>query len=224
MSELPTCAACYTPLCARLTSLRVLTGIKIVDMESLELAIVRLHKDFGIPNVLITSVTFPLVESTKDAASKLSVFGSTCTSGSAPRIFQIEVPTIDCFFSGTGDMLAALMVVRLKEAVCQVDGLVDNASWISGDEVDATSLPLARATEKVLASMHGVLAKTKEAKDKHMKDFEAAGRGTSIVKRVKLETSKAAEVKVVRNVDMLRKPEVRFKAEKVEVSSRKLAH
>jgi len=61
-------------------------------------------------------------------------------------------------------MFAALMVVRLREAVSTVEGLSDKGSWVSNDEVEAPNLPLARATEKVLASMHNVLLKTKQKK------------------------------------------------------------
>ncbi len=58
-------------------------------------------------------------------------------------------------------MFAALMLVRFREAVSNTDGLMETAAWVSGDEVEALDLPLARATEKVLASRKEVLEGTR---------------------------------------------------------------
>merc|ERR1711939_1085074 len=138
-----------------------LSGVKIVDMESLKQAITTLHE-------------------------------------------QYRIPAIDCFFSGTGDMFAALMLVRFREAVHNTDGLMQTAAWVSGDEVDATELPLAKATEKVLASMHEVLTRTKKQRDEELERYhsQVGARDTEAdTKKLKLVTSKAAEVRLVRNLD-----------------------
>src|SRR5882757_4191192 len=118
-------------------------------METLKLAITTLHEQYRIPHIMITSISLP----SPGAEPFLSVVGSTMTSTATPRIFGVKIPAIDCFFSGTGDMFAALMLVRLREAVFETDGLSNKDAWISEDTVEATDLPLARATEKVLASM-----------------------------------------------------------------------
>lgn len=191
---------------------RTLSGVKIEDMDTLKLAITTLHKVYKIPHIMVTSVSLP----SPGAEPHLSVVGSTMTSTAGPRIFSIKIPAIDCFFSGTGDMFAALMLVRFKEAVCNVEGLLEKDAWISDDEVEATELPLARATEKVLASMHEVLAKTKIARDEEIERWKnvAGGRGKDEnVKREGLVRSKAAEVRLVRNVHFLKNPVVKFKAE-----------
>jgi pyridoxine kinase len=132
-------------------------------------------------------------------------------------MFGVKIPAIDCFFSGTGDMFAALMLVRLREAVYHTEGLMSKAAWVSDDDVEATELPLAKATEKVLASMHQVLSKTKEKRDEEMAKYNAqpGGRGKDDERKLRLVTSKAAEVRLVRNLSALRNPEVNFRAEKV---------
>lgn len=197
-----------------LTGYRTLSGVRIVDMETLKQAITTLHQQFKIPHILITSVAFP----EPGATPSLSIVGSTFTSNSSPRIFSVKVPAIDCFFSGTGDMLAALMVVRLREAVNNTPGLLETAAWVSGDEVEATELPLAKATEKVLAGMHEVLARTKEKRDEELEKYSkrVGGRdANSDEKKLRLATSKATEVRLVRNLDCLRFPEVKYTAEKM---------
>jgi len=183
-------------------------------MDTLKEAITTLHETYRIPHILITSVAFP----TPGATPSLSVVGSTFTSDAKPRIFGIKIPAIDCFFSGTGDMFAALMVVRLREAVSNTPGLMETAAWVSDDSVGATELPLATATEKVLASMHEVLSKTKENRDEEMEKFskQVGGRDSlSDEKMLRLMRSKAAEVRLVRNLAALKHPDVKFRVETV---------
>src|SRR5438477_8923301 len=118
---------------------RWLSGVKILDMHSLAQAIGVLHITYHVPHILITSVSFPA----PGATLSFSVIGSTMTSTGEARIFQVEVPKIDCYFSGTGDMFAALILVRLREAVSKTPGLANTAAWLSPDDVEATDLPLA---------------------------------------------------------------------------------
>lgn len=150
----------------------------------------------------------------------MSVFGSTARADLSPRIFKIDVPAIDCFFSGTGDMFAGLTVVRLREAVTEAC-LGSTKSWVSSDDVEPIDLPLAKATEKVLGSMHAILTKTKEARDK---ELEGMGGPLGVLvmekdseKRLGLRRTKAAEVRLVRCLGELRKPNVKWKAEALDV-------
>jgi len=183
-----------------------------VDIETLKTAITTLHETYRIPHIIVTSVSLPGT----GARPSLSVVGSTFTSTATPRIFEIKIPEIDCFFSGTGDMFAALTVVRLREAVNNVEGLMETAAWLSPDDVEATELPLAKAAEKVLASMHEVLSRTKVRRDEEIERFEnqVGGRGDD-EKKLRLVKCKAAEIRLVRNLDCLRNPEVKFRAERI---------
>jgi len=146
--------------------------------------------------------------------------GSTARADGSPRLFKIDVPAIDCFFSGTGDMFAALTVVRLREAVTDAK-LNSTTSWLSPDDVEAADLPLAKAAEKVLASTHAVLEKTKKARDDVLKAMQGP-MGTSEKAengemRMHLWKTKAAEVRLVRNLDDLKQPKVQYHAQPLEV-------
>lgn len=119
-------------------------------------------------------------------------------------------------------MLAALTVARLREATA-TNGLDAVKSWLSPDEVEATDLPLAKATEKVLGSMQAILLKTKQARDEELAQVEEEREREPLAlegapaeegkKRMRLRMTKAAEVKVVRNLADLRFPEVEWRAE-----------
>lgn len=120
------------------------------------------------------------------------------------------------------------MVVRLREACLQA-GVTDRKSWVSGDEVGATDLPLAKATEKVLSSMQSVLEKTVAARDRQIEGLAEGGKAMSNSSGVEvgdgeggpsrryLAETKAAEVRVVRNVRDLCWPEERYQAVELEV-------
>lgn len=192
-----------------LTALRLLSGTEIACTSSLRNAVSRLHRTHQTPHVMITSVRLP------SSPDTMSVVGSTCTSDYNPRLFIIDVPAIDCFFSGTGDMFAALMVVRLREAVA-ASGLSKTKSWVSRDEVAATDLPLAQAAEKVLGSMHAVLTKTKNARDQELEAMKGLLEREDSDKRLWLRKTKAAEVKVVRCLNDLKSPVVKYRAAEVE--------
>lgn len=110
-------------------------------------------------------------------------------------------------------MFAALILVRLREAVLNVGELSSVGAWVSKDGVDATELPLATAAEKVLASMHEVLEKTKVQRDEEWANYRKHAEKGDDEKRDRQVRAKAAEVRLVRNVGLLKHAEVRYRAE-----------
>ncbi|GAB7356677.1 hypothetical protein MBLNU459_g7390t2 [Dothideomycetes sp. NU459] len=219
----------------------LLSDTKITDFTTLAEAVRTLHQKFRVPHVIITSVKdLPATAApTRDpspsrtpapptSTAKLSIVGSTATSDMKPRLFRITVPALPVFFSGTGDMFAALMVARLREA-CQADDLLSKAHWQSPDDVPSTGLPLAKAAEKVLASMHVVLKKTMETRARELQSMDEeqsralnVGLGDEADKHRETEKhlrlTKAAEVRVVRNWrDLVNPPESEFRAQNLEV-------
>ena len=209
----------------------LLSGVKIHDLGSMREAIGKLHAE-GVPNVVVTSIRLPPTAVSTPAAgqeagqAKLSVIGSTATSDGTPRLFRITVPALPVFFSGTGDMFAALLVARLREAA-KAAGVLDKPSWKSEDLVKGHELPLAKATEKVLASMGAVLKDTARHYDQVVKSLKESGLNEgkgeageeARAKESHLKLTRAAEVRVVRNARALRDPpDVElFKAEEVVV-------
>lgn len=142
---------------------RILCGIKVDSLSSLSLAIDTLHSLYQIPHIVITSVTFPSASSTE--AEEMLCAGSSITSTGASRKFFLPVPIIPGVFVGTGDMFSALTLARFREQA-ELSGLLDTESWLSDDSVKVTALPLARALEQVLGSMHRVLERTRVVRDR----------------------------------------------------------
>ncbi|KAL9128093.1 MAG: hypothetical protein Q9217_003146 [Psora testacea] len=196
--------------------LELLSETKINCLSTLQQAIAKLHKSHRLPHIIVTSIQLP------GSRSTMSIIGSTAKTDFSPRIFKIDVPAIDCFFSGTGDMFAGLTIVRLREAVTKA-GLAETKSWVSPDDVQAADLPLAKAAEKVLGSMHSVLIHTKEARDAELEKLGgplgAMEKEKDSEKRLGLRRTKAAEVRVVRCLRDLREPKLEWKANAIGAST-----
>lgn len=182
-------------------------------MASLTTAIRTLHETYKIPHVVITSISIPGVIE----ANHLCVVGSSMTSTGEPRLFQITFPAIDCYFCGTGDMFGALITCRIREAALAVPSLAARQSWLSDDNVSAEELPLAKAAEKVLASMHEVLTRTKNDMPASIEKTRAgmSEEDKNDEKKAHLVKTKAAELQLVRNLECLRSPGVHFTAKKL---------
>ena len=128
-------------------------------------------------------------------------------------------------------MFAALTIPRLIEAVQAVPDLSSKPSWRSPDDVAPEDLPLAKACQKVLASMQSVLGKTTEECNKKMEAYdkrtqkEGRGQGEEAddekTKKRHLALMNASEVKVPRYVaDLLDPPDLeRFKPRAVTEGS-----
>ncbi|KAF1986207.1 Ribokinase-like protein, partial [Aulographum hederae CBS 113979] len=102
----------------------LLSNTKINTLTDIATAIDRLHKLYQVPHIIITSIRLPSASETPSATQPshpdpetLTIIGSTSTTSHTPRLFRIDVPALPAFFSGTGDMFAALTVARLREAV-----------------------------------------------------------------------------------------------------------
>nr|POF20009.1 proliferating cell nuclear antigen [Quercus suber] len=203
----------------------LLSDVKIHDLATMTQAITKLHQVYQVPHILITSIQLPDTDaSTPTTAAedqtispKLSVIGSTASSNHQPRLFRITINALPVMLSGTGDMFAALIVTRLRQSAIEAQ-LQDTASWRSPDDVAGPDLPLAKAAEKVLASMQAVLKDTAEhyaaaAANKPQAALpvelnggvgEEAEAERAALQHLRL--TRAAEVRVVRNAQALREP------------------
>jgi pyridoxine kinase len=206
--------------------LETLSDTKITTTSTLAEAIQKLHSQFRLPHIFVTSTHLVNENSgVSDEEKTISVVGSTARSDGSPRLFRIDVPYYPVYFTGTGDMFAALLVARFREAASQA-GLLSRPSWTSPDNVSPSELPLAKATEKVVASMQAILQKTYaafEAEKKVIEDGEGrSGHGEDEEgpdDRKRLLMTKAVELRVVRNIkDLIEPADVgKYSAKEVEL-------
>ena len=194
----------------------VLAEERVSDLRSCVSAVEKLHRVYGVRNVVVTSLRLRRRdarlagdEDDDGEGHVLGAVGSTSTSDGSARPFLLTIPMLPIFFSGTGDMFAALMLVRLREAAGQ-QGLIGNGqSWAPRDEVKAVVTPLAKAAERVLASMYAVLVKTAKRRDQELRVVSTAPEEKEAVQRMEhLRKTKASEVRVVSYAHELTYPPV----------------
>jgi pyridoxine kinase len=122
--------------------LEQLTGTPIQSIRDLTRAIARLHREHGVPHVVVTSTDLsPPADAARDFAKRasaaeekaaaaaaagqprgvepagsLSIFGSTARRpDGAPRVFCVVAPRYAAQFTGCGDLLAALLTAFLRD-------------------------------------------------------------------------------------------------------------
>ena len=186
----------------------LLSGVHIDSLASLGTAIDVLHAKFGVPHVVVTSVTFT------NGQDKMVCAGSTLTPHTRrARKFVCDVEIVDGFFSGTGDLFAALLLARLRDQA-EAAGLLGTKGWVSGEDVvQAEELPLAKAVGLVLASMGGVLEKTRVERERRLEgvDLEALGEKELIVAK-----ARASELRLVQSQQEILVPGVGVGARPLE--------
>ncbi|KAK6531927.1 putative pyridoxal kinase [Orbilia ellipsospora] len=181
-----------------------LTDIKLLSPADALTALTHLHATFKTPHIIISSIQSLINQ------NEYICIGSSMTTDGKPRAFSITVPMLKGPFVGTGDMFASLMVSRFRHAAASA-GLLERQSWMSPDEVKAADLPLARAAEKVLASMDKVLKKTGDARDKKVKALDENDEGADApIKRARY--MRAAELRLVQCVEEIQRPVVKYTA------------
>ncbi|SJL13827.1 related to pyridoxal kinase [Armillaria ostoyae] len=133
-----------------------LTNTTLHDLASLRKALTILHKDYGVPNVVISSIpltpwladllpsnTRPPPEEHSDHL--LCMSSSWSATQEKPTIHAGCVPLILGYFSGVGDLFSALLLGQFKPE--------------KGDHPDGVT-PLSSATSHALTKTHAVLTVT----------------------------------------------------------------
>ena len=102
----------------------LLTDIKITTIADAVATCKHFHA-LGITRVVLTSLEFPDIE------GKLVILGSDSREG----VFSVTIPKLDCYFTGTGDMMAAVLLgwgsleesfsAGLEKAVASVQAAVE---------------------------------------------------------------------------------------------------
>lgn len=146
----------------------VLSGVKIIDAASLREALSVLHTGLGAPHVLITSVELPakIIQSTApEAEGAVQTLVGSSYANSAFKPWALRTPSVPGHYSGTGDLLAALIAGRftsspeadkqLQEAAAYAatalhQVLVNTSTYVQAQEVHRPP-----ADETVVASVMG---------------------------------------------------------------------
>lgn len=209
---------------------QALTGIDIVDLASLKHVILTLHKQHKVPHVIITSVELPDADLTAMGAQRtlpdgrlaMLQVGSSCeikldSKGERQQpniesedleIWSIQFPEVQGYFSGVGDMFAALTLGRF-----QPDRQVTPTPQANGSSnINKPLTPIAKASELAIASLQGILANTCRVIDELEKDLSSSSSSAAAVGSEGVD-------KAQQRVDRMRRRELRVVQSKREIES-----
>ncbi|SNX84391.1 related to pyridoxal kinase [Melanopsichium pennsylvanicum] len=206
---------------------QALTGIQVVDLTSLKQLIFTLHKRHKVPHVIITSVELPDSDLHKIGAHRnlpdgqlaMLQVGSSCeialdASGQRKepnveladlQIWFIQFPEVQGYFSGVGDMFAALTLGRFNPDSNQ-DGTVHTNA--SKDNKPLT--PIAKASEMAIASLQGILSNTCKVIDALERDFPIQTKADEAQQKV--DTMRRRELRVVQSKNEIESPTIVYRA------------
>ncbi|EST05517.1 Phosphomethylpyrimidine kinase type-1 [Kalmanozyma brasiliensis GHG001] len=201
---------------------QALTGIDIVDLVSLKKVILTLHKKHKVPHVIITSVELPDADLAAIGAQKtladgrpaMLQVGSSCEihleAGERQepnleeenlQVWSIQFPEVQGYFSGVGDMFAALTLGRFHR-----EGQM--ASQANGATKDLT--PIAKASELAIASLQGILSNTCKVIDQIEKDLpDSTGKDEA---QEKVDRMRRRELRVVQSKKEIESPMIVYRA------------
>ncbi|CAO1638813.1 unnamed protein product [Sympodiomycopsis kandeliae] len=179
-----------------------LAGQEITDIPSLLKVLESLHQR-GASNVIITSVELPESELAKigatptmqDDKSMILVGSTRSSSSSSLHPWYIQFPEIKGYFSGVGDLFAALLIGRFQP------------------ESKSTSsvTPIASAAEEAIASVQSVLYRTLETTKSLEQDTITSHSEQDPVQQ-RVETMRRRELRLIQSRKEIEFPNVQHKA------------
>ncbi|KAI9029301.1 pyridoxal kinase-like protein [Hyaloraphidium curvatum] len=177
----------------------VLTGVKVVSFATASEALSKLH-DYGARFVAITSASFPLPDGASDAVEYLYLLGSyrhrTSAGQDGPAVgdhrFVIRCKKLPAYFTGTGDLFAALLLAHLDSQLGR-----ESVPSESGAAAAFTA-----ACEIAVSVIQAVLKRTME--------YYASNDRGQLNADMKV---KCTELRLIQSRDILARSDVDFRAE-----------
>lgn len=162
----------------------LLTGVKITDRETLRQALTAFHTTYKTPYVAISSLSF------SDNDNILYSAGSTMESDGSTKTYIYEFNKINSYFTGTGDIFAALLSDR----------------FYTYHTLEPVSDPLRVAVGEVLGVVQQILKRT---------DEEARKSGIKRGEIGNAESMKQCELRIIECKDLFDDKTVPYEAKTI---------
>ncbi|SJX62894.1 related to pyridoxal kinase [Sporisorium reilianum f. sp. reilianum] len=203
---------------------QALTDMDIVDLPSLKQVILTLHRKHKVPHVIITSIELPDADLAAIGAHKnladgrpaMLQVGSSCdiavdASGERQEpnvtadelhIWSIQFPEVQGYFSGVGDMFAALTLGRFHP---------EPPSAQSNSTTAKPLTPIAKASELAIASLQGILSNTCRVIDQLEKELKPAAAAVDEAQE-RVDRMRRRELRVVQSRREIEAPTIVYRA------------
>ncbi|PWN19278.1 Ribokinase-like protein [Microstroma glucosiphilum] len=182
---------------------QILADEEITSIPSLLSVLQSLHTQ-GANHVLITSVSLSDTDILKIGATPSSepsmvLVGSSRPSTDTPlKPWFIQFPEVRGYFSGVGDLFAAMTLGRFQNLTAQ------------DVEAETSVTPIARAAELAVAVVQAVLAKTQKSMDALEQEVTEGSSGDDAQARV--DRMRGRELKIIQSKREIENPEVAYQA------------
>lgn len=215
-------ATCATP---NYFEAELLTDVRILDAQSLKLALRTFHERYRIPNIIISAVSLPVHELVKLGFADLPAVAASSTgrmlvcTGSTlvdpatmeTTSFGIAFEELAEHYEGVGDTFSSLVLGRFPPSGGPLDPAASNpdAAAYASHPIS----PLAHTVELAIASLQGVLAKTRAHAlqlAKGRTDWIVPHEGESAEERVR--RLRTVELRLVQSQKELLEPQVVHRA------------
>lgn len=130
--------------------LETLVGMPIRTLNDVSTALALFHQRYGVPHVVVTSLVLELF------GGRLLSAGSSTTPTGATAAFYYALPLLDSIFSGSGDLLLALLA---------------DSFLSTGNLADALGCSLSIVEDVLRLSQLMEMAKTGETSATHVRDL-----------------------------------------------------
>lgn len=169
-------------------------------MSSLRRALVKLHKDFRVPNVAISSIplkpwlseTLPLSIRPPSASETgyLLCISSSASSEDTPKVHAQCVPLLAGYFSGVGDLFSSLVL----------------AHYNPSDASRTSRTPFSEAVSQALTKTHAVLCETFRHSEQLPEEerFATDDEKDQIEPLRKVRRMRGRELRLVQSIDIIR--------------------
>lgn len=183
---------------------RILADEEITSIPSLLSVLQSLHTQ-GANHVLITSVSLSdadllRIGATPSSEPSMVLIGSSRPSADSPlKPWFIQFPEVRGYFSGVGDLFAAMTLGRFQTQ--------------KGAEVEAEAeavTPIARAAELAVAVVQAVLAKTQRSMDASA--LEVAEGSSEDDPQARVDRMRGRELKIIQSKREIENPDVTYRA------------
>ncbi|KAJ4474923.1 Ribokinase-like protein [Lentinula aciculospora] len=186
----------------------ILTEISLTSVSALRRALIKLHKDFGVPNVAISSIPLTpwlseslpsVIRPPADSESEhlLCITSSSISNDVQPSEVHAQcVPLLPGYFSGVGDLFSSLVLAHYKPS---------NASSLSS-VFPPSQMPFSDAVSQALTKTHAVLSKTFEysgllpEEERSVTDDEK----DAVEPIRKVRRMRGRELRLVQSIDIIR--------------------
>ncbi|KAJ3735116.1 Ribokinase-like protein [Lentinula guzmanii] len=183
-----------------------LTDIPLTDLQSLRRALHKLHRDFGVPNIAISSIPLTpwLFESLpsdikphadSETEHLLCITSSLSSNKTSPSKVHAQcVPLLPGYFSGVGDLFSSLVLAHYNPHIDSSSVLLPSRTSFS------------EAVSQALTKTHAVLCKTFEYSEQLPEEERLVTDDEKDVAEPirKIRRMRGRELKLVQSIDIIR--------------------